>query len=167
MRHIESFGVSFWLALLVCVSSTIGGVHESEDSQSYSPFQQHLPECTQSYPRVMKKTQHKAIVCPMFRDEAGFLSEWIAYYQMHGFDHVMLFDDGSTDQYRDEIYPWLKSGFVSVKSNWTLDSLEINPAFTRNEFKKVMTSKALLERQCKLQAKAWNYTYFVSLDIDE
>ena len=48
-----------------------------------------------------------------------------------------------------------------------MDSLEMNPAAARGGFKRAMTTKALLERECKLQAQAWNYTYFVSLDIDE
>jgi len=48
-----------------------------------------------------------------------------------------------------------------------MDSLEIAPGYLRNEFKRVMTTKALLERACKMQAQAWNYTHFVSLDIDE
>lgn len=102
-----------------------------------------------------------------FRDEEGFLSEWVAYYEMHGFDHVMLFDDGSTDSSLAEVEPWIRSGFVSVYSNWTVASLNVSSAFTRNEFKKAMTVKALLERECKLQALRWGYLYFVSLDIDE
>jgi len=46
----------------------------------------------------------------MFRDERGFLAEWIAYYKLHGFDHIMLFDDGSVDGYQEEILPWVTSG---------------------------------------------------------
>ena len=139
------------------------------DDQDLSPYNQHLPDCTKKsdYPQVVKKTTEKAILCPMIRDEEGFLAEWISYYQMHGFDHIMLFDDGSVDNYAEEISPWVQSGFVSVKGNWTDESLHISPAFTRNEFKRRMTSKQLLERQCKLQAMAWGYKYFVSLDLDE
>ena len=140
---------------------------EPEDLQEISPYQQHLPDCAVGYPRVTKVTEKKAILCPMFRDEQGFLAEWIAYYKLHGFDHIMLFDDGSADGYRDEVLPWVTSGFVSVRGNWTMDSLEMNPAAAKGEFKRAMTTKALLERECKLQAQAWNYTYFVSLDIDE
>lgn len=43
----------------------------------------------------------------------------------------------------------------------------MGPAFTKNAFKKAMTVKALLERECKLQAIAWGYKYHISLDIDE
>lgn len=86
---------------------------------------------------------------------------------MHGFDHIMLFNDGSTDNSLEELQPWIKSGFVTVKANWTVESLNVHPAFIKNDFKKAMTIKALLERECKLQAIKWGYSYFVSLDIDE
>lgn len=59
------------------------------------------------------------------------------------------------------------AGFVSVRANWTVDSLNVSYGFQKNEFKKAMTMKALLEKECKLQAIAWGYKYFISLDIDE
>jgi hypothetical protein len=101
------------------------------------------------------------------RDEIGFLSEWVAYYQMHGFSHIMIFDDSSIDGGLKELEPWMKSGFVTVVANWTTDTLRVNPAFMRNDFKKAMTMKALLESNCKQQALEWGYDFFVSLDIDE
>ncbi len=140
---------------------------EGADEQSMSPYEQNLPDCSEGYKKVVKLTTEKAILCPMIRDEEGFLAEWIAYHQMHGFDHIMIFDDGSSDSYRNEIAPWLDSGFVSLKGNWTMDSIQISPAFTKNEFKRRMTTKQLLERECKKQALEWGYKYFVSLDIDE
>jgi hypothetical protein len=36
-------------------------------------------------------------VCAIFKDEAPHLLEWIAYHLAIGFDHVVLFDNGSTD----------------------------------------------------------------------
>jgi hypothetical protein len=79
----------------------------------------------------------------------------------------MIFNDQSVDNSLAELEPWLKSGFVTVESNWTTDSLRMNPAFMKNDFKKAMTTKALLESNCKLQALAWGYDFYVSLDIDE
>lgn len=78
-------------------------------------FHQRLPDCSQGFPRIRKRTSAKAILCPMVRDEEGFLSEWVGYYQMHGFDHVMVFDDGSTDRSLVELRPWIDAGFVSVR----------------------------------------------------
>lgn len=96
------------------------------DFKEKSPYNQYLPVCSDRASeknRIVKKTTAKTIICPMFRDEEGFLSEWVAYYQMHGVDHVMLFDDGSVDRSLEEVKPWIDTGFVSVRTNWTVDSL--------------------------------------------
>ena len=138
------------------------------DDHVKSPYNQNLPDClANNYKNISKKTRAKAILCPMIKDEVGFLSEWVAYYQVHGFDHIMIFDDQSTDGGLHELQPWIASGFVSVVTNWTTDSLNLSPAFMKNEFKKNMAIKALLEAQCKLKALQWGYDLEVSLDLDE
>lgn len=102
-----------------------------------------------------------------FRDEQGFLSEWVAYYHMHGFDHFVFNDDQSTDNGLDELKPWVDLGMITVVKNWTAESLNVSWAFRKNEFKKAMTVKALLESNCKRLAISWGYKYYISLDIDE
>jgi hypothetical protein len=127
-----------------------------------------LPNCNKGYQKIEKKnTDVKAILCPMFLDEEGFLTEWIAFYKMMGFDHIMLFDDGSTDQSLRELQPWIDIGFVSVKTNLSFDSLGVAPDLRSKHFRAAMAAKSLMETQCKLQAIEWGYQYFVSLDIDE
>jgi hypothetical protein len=101
------------------------------------------------------------------RDEEGFLSEWVGYYHMHGFDHFVVYDDQSSDHGLQELQPWIDRNIVTVLTNWTADTLHVNPAFRRNEFKKAMTVKALLEANCKQLALQWGYDFYVSLDIDE
>jgi hypothetical protein len=103
----------------------------------------------------------------MIRDEEGFLSEWVAYYQMHGFDHVFLYNDGSIDNGLVELQPWIDSGFVTVKSNFTAETLNIHPGFKNQAFKLAMATKALLETDCKLEAIRLGYDYQMSLDLDE
>ena len=44
------------------------------------------------------------------RDEEGFLSEWIAYYMVHGFDHFIIFDDNSIDNSLNELKPFIERG---------------------------------------------------------
>lgn len=95
------------------------------------------------------------------------MSEWVAYYHMHGFDHITILDDGSVDDGLSEIKPWIDQGIVSVVTNWTLDSLKVSYAFRKNEFKKAMTVKALLESNCKHWAIQNGYDFYVSLDLDE
>lgn len=103
----------------------------------------------------------------MIRDEEGFLSEWVAYYQMHGFDHIIIYNDGSIDNGMVELKPWLESGFVTVKSNFTSIIQHMYPGFKHNAFKKSMAIKALLESDCKLEAIRMGFDYHVSLDMDE
>ena len=104
--------------LLLLFLLTVHGIRRNElsvEDIKKNPYFQHFPNCTAGYEKISKKTTARAILCPMFRDEEGFLSEWVAYYQMHGFDHIMLFDDGSTDRSLDEVQPWITTGFVSVR----------------------------------------------------
>ena len=71
-----------------------------------NPFYQKLPKCQQNtgnYSVITKKTTATGLLCPMIRDETGFLSEWVAYYQIHGFDHVRFYDHGSTHNYDEEL----------------------------------------------------------------
>ncbi|HET7879957.1 MAG TPA: glycosyltransferase family 92 protein, partial [Acetobacteraceae bacterium] len=36
-------------------------------------------------------------VCAIFKDEAAYLLEWIAFHSMIGVDHFVLYENGSTD----------------------------------------------------------------------
>ena len=93
-------------ALLVC--TTCNG----------DAFDQQLPDCRKQYDHIEKKTSKTALTYTMIRNEEGFLAEWLAFYQMHGFVHIILFDHNSTDDYREEIRPWVDSGFASVYTDW-------------------------------------------------
>ncbi len=86
---------------------------------------------------------------------------------MHGFDHFVIYDDNSVDNGLVELKPWIDKGMITVISNWTADSLNVSWAFRKNEFKKAMTIKALLEANCKQMALQWGYDFYISLDIDE
>src|SRR5487761_1966786 len=37
------------------------------------------------------------VVCAMFRDDARYLPEWVAYHHAIGFDRFVLYDNASTD----------------------------------------------------------------------
>jgi len=137
-----------------------------------SPLYQHLPDCRKesNFVRIAKKTTEKGLICPMFRDEEGFLAEFVAYYQMHGIDHVLLFDHGTTDRSFEELKPWLASGFVTILSNIT-EMIEDMPyrlsIKKKGEFEYLMQGKAHLEKHCKEWGQANGYSYFFSVDIDE
>lgn len=116
---------------------------------------------------LAKVTPAKAVLCPMVRDEVGFLSEWVAYYQIHGFHHIFVYDDQSRNNSLAELQPWVDSGFVTIKSGFTVETLHIRPKFLRNTFLKLMAFKRALETDCKRSAAAMGYDYFISLDVDE
>jgi hypothetical protein len=86
---------------------------------------------------------------------------------MHGINHFTIMDDGSVDNGLVEIQPWIKKGMVTIITNWTADSLNVSHAFQKNEFKKAMTIKALLESNCKLEALRKGFDFYISLDLDE
>jgi len=47
------------------------------------------------------------------KDEASYLVEWIEFHKLVGIEHIYLYDNGSTDETRDVLAPYVKSGFVT------------------------------------------------------
>ena len=137
----------------------------------HSPYHQHLLDC-EKVPKnnyVEKKTKSKGIVCPMVKDEEGFLSEWTAYYEMQGFDHIIFYDNNSTMSFA-ELDPWVKSGFVQIKRNWWANDPDTHLMVTRDvkrKFHDMMRLKMLAEVDCKRVAVEKGIDIFVSLDMDE
>jgi hypothetical protein len=68
---------------------------------------------------------------------------------MHGIDHILFFDHGTTDRSYQELEPWIKSGFVTILTNIT-EMVEDMPYRTqikkKGEFEYMMQSKAHLEK---------------------
>ena len=152
--------------LVVCIIASFVGIARTIETDERSVYNQHLPDClATNYPRVYKKTDKKGIVCPMVKDEIGFLSEWTAFYEMQGFNHIIFFDNNSTTSFA-ELKPWLQSGFVTIERNWWAGEKGL---FTnkKNKYNDMMKVKMMAEVQCKQQAVKWGYEVFVSLDMDE
>jgi len=53
-------------------------------------------------------------VCGIFRDEAPYLAEWIAFHRGQGVDRFYLYDNLSTDEWRSELAFEIESGIVEV-----------------------------------------------------
>jgi Glycosyl transferase family 2 len=155
-----------FIITLLLFFNLINGNKISAD-EAHSPLHQNLPDCTHPYDTIRKKTKKKAMACPMIKDEEGFLSEWVAYYQMHGFDHIVFFDDSSIDEGLAELQPWIQSGFVSVRSNFSVDTVNLRSNLRDKAFRTSMGLKVLLETECKLEAIRLGYDYYFSLDLDE
>jgi len=55
-------------------------------------------------------------ICAVFRDEAEYLDEWLTFHSHVGVDRFYLYDDGSTDRYREVLDPWIRSNRVVLRS---------------------------------------------------
>ena len=65
-----------WLLLMELFPLFFAAHHFEEKS----PYNQNLINCDENpHPILKKKTTKQAILCPMFRDEEGFLSEWVGH----------------------------------------------------------------------------------------
>ena len=53
------------------------------------------------------------------QNEAPYLDEWLAFCMLEGIEHVLLYDNNSTDNTRDVLKPWIESGFVEL-FDWPL-----------------------------------------------
>ena len=48
------------------------------------------------------------------KNEAAYLDEWLAFGLLEGIEHVLLYDNGSTDNTRDVLQPWIEAGIVEL-----------------------------------------------------
>jgi hypothetical protein len=58
--------------------------------------------------------EHNVLVVAIFKNEAHILVEWLNHYRAQGVDHVVLIDNGSTDDYMYELRPFLEARYVSL-----------------------------------------------------
>ncbi len=104
----------------------------------------------------------------MIRDEKGFLSEFTAYYQIHGIDHILFFDHNSADQSQFiELKPWIDNGFVSIISSFSTQTLGGVTSPLPTSFDEIMRLKILTEVYCKQYGVNMGFEYFFSVDVDE
>ena len=59
-------------------------------------------------------TEQYLAVCAMFRDEAPYLAEWIAFHQLVGVEHFYLYNNNSSDDYLAALVPFVDEGLVSL-----------------------------------------------------
>lgn len=50
----------------------------------------------------------------IFKNEAAYLDEWLAFCVLEGVEHLLLYDNGSTDNSREVLQPWIDAGIVEV-----------------------------------------------------
>jgi hypothetical protein len=53
-------------------------------------------------------------ICAIYRDEAPYLREWIEFHRLVGVEHFFLYDNGSADDHRAALAPYLDRGLVTL-----------------------------------------------------
>jgi hypothetical protein len=64
-------------------------------------------------------------VVVIIRDEAPYLTEWLAYHHALGVQHFFIYDNGSTDELHAVIEPWVNHGLVTLV-HWPLPGGQID-----------------------------------------
>lgn len=61
-----------------------------------------------------KKYKWESSICCIFKDEAPFLKEWIEYHRIIGVDHFYLYNNFSTDNYKEILSPYIEKNIVTL-----------------------------------------------------
>jgi len=64
--------------------------------------------------RLREPYRHELSICAIFREEAPFLDEWIAFHAGTGVTHFYLYNNFSTDDYCTVLKPWIAQGLVTL-----------------------------------------------------
>jgi hypothetical protein len=63
---------------------------------------------------IDRRVRHELAVAAIFREEAPFLEEWLAFHSGVGVSHFYLYNNFSTDDFRDVLSPWIARGAVTL-----------------------------------------------------
>jgi glycosyl transferase family 92 len=58
-------------------------------------------------------------VCAIYRDEARYLREWVAFHRLVGVDRFYLYNNRSSDDHLESLAPYLEDGSADVR-DWRL-----------------------------------------------
>jgi len=56
----------------------------------------------------------KLVLGAVFRNEADNMVEYVEHYLFHGVEHLYLINDGSTDNFREVLEPYIERGLVTL-----------------------------------------------------
>lgn len=62
----------------------------------------------------IRNTKYYFSAVLVFKDEAPYLKEWIEFHRVVGVDHIYAYNDGSTDDYKEVLKPFVEEGFVTL-----------------------------------------------------
>jgi hypothetical protein len=70
-------------------------------------------------PHIAPRPKHELAVCAIFREEAPFLDEWLSFHTGVGITHFYLYNNFSTDNFRQVLAPWIERGAVTL-TDWPI-----------------------------------------------
>jgi len=95
-----------YLFLFLCSSKGFSLVDRAERSRSRQS-------------KEMAAYEYKFAICTMFKNEAEWLREWLAYhYHILKAEHFYLYNNDSTDNFMEVLEPYIQAGIVEV-FDWT------------------------------------------------
>ncbi len=62
-----------------------------------------------------KQKKHYISICAIFKNEGIYFREWIEYHKLIGVDHIYLYNNFSTDNYKEILEDYILDGFVTIK----------------------------------------------------
>lgn len=68
------------------------------------PFQNNVKNCDKG----------QIALCCVFRNEAGWLREWLEYHRLIGVDHFYLYNNLSSDEYLSVLLPYVQKGIIEL-----------------------------------------------------
>ncbi len=94
-------------------------------------------------------------IVTMFKNEAPYLKEWIEFHRMAGVEHFWMYDNGSTDNWKEVLDPYIQEGVIEV-TYWPC-----NPDYNDWEQKQIGAFQDGMKRACG------RTTWVTMIDIDE
>lgn len=70
--------------------------------------------------RDKRLLKYKTAICLIFKNEAPFLKEWIEFHHLIGIEHFYLYNNNSTDNYKEILVPYINIGLVTLV-DWPQD----------------------------------------------
>ena len=70
---------------------------------------------------------HGLAICAIFREEAPFLAEWIEFHRGVGATQFYLYNNFSTDAFREVLAPYIRDGIVTL-TDWPVEVGQV-PAY--------------------------------------
>ncbi len=65
-------------------------------------------------PEEKKEYPYQFTTVVIFQNDAPWLKEWIEYYKLIGADHMLFFNNESTDHYMEVLEPYIQQGLVEL-----------------------------------------------------